>query len=453
MRGSIGALLGFVLCILAGNAGATPFYSVRAGHACNTCHIEPTGWKNPELAKRQCTLDCRGCHTSATGGGMRKPAGRFFGLEEVPMFGNRPSRDGDAEKNRDPGDTTTPARFRLWEGFTGWAAGDHDSTQIADRFGAIPPTPRFGIGGDFRVMGYFPDPGRPAIFPMQADLYTMFRPSSFLTLYGDAGLQGARRRTVGNLQDNKASPKLQAKDYLAVREFFAETTGSTYGTFLRAGRFNKPHGWQIPDHTSFIRRGEGFDQSSQAFGVEAGFDANFPYANVDVFYQGVPGWPGEQLPRGAGAGFNAGYRWLAGQIGVSAEYVDFLDSSNFSNSRSIVAGPIWAVNAYPLVYLGESDLRSTWDQPRYGGAQKTSLFSYQELELSVVRGVALQAKYDYMDPDVKVRNDQQHRYTAGVIVDPYSHTQLTLQIRRNAKGGAFRKEDLVEAIAMLHLWF
>lgn len=30
------------------DAHATPFYAVQAANACNTCHVEPVGWANPE---------------------------------------------------------------------------------------------------------------------------------------------------------------------------------------------------------------------------------------------------------------------------------------------------------------------------------------------------------------------------------------------------------------------
>lgn len=80
------------LLLTVASARATPLYSVRAASECDTCHVEPVGWKNPALAQRQCSLDCNTCHVSPTGGGMREAAGLYFGREALPMFGQRPSQ-------------------------------------------------------------------------------------------------------------------------------------------------------------------------------------------------------------------------------------------------------------------------------------------------------------------------------------------------------------------------
>lgn len=442
MRRFRAALLPLVL-LVASPAAATPFYSVRAGHSCNTCHIEPTGWKNPAVRDRRCTLDCRGCHVDPTGGGMRRPAGRFYGLTDVAMFGPRPDAHTHPDDYRDPGDTSTPGRFRIQEGFTGWNppdGGSHPLWQIANRFGLIDPYPKLSIGGDLRVMGYFATGAKPAIFPMQADVYGMARPVRHATLYASAGLQGARKRTFEEPDTGHPKPI----DYLALRELFVQSEGWPNGAYVRAGRFNKPHGWMIPDHTTFVRRDEGFDQSSQAFGVEAGFDANYPYANVDVLYQGVAGWPGEQLQRGIGTGFNVGYRWLAAQAGASGEFVRFTKGGS-----ELVAGPIWAINAYPLAYIGEWDVKS--NVPDGGARTVNAFYALDEIDWLIRRGVTAQLKYDWEDPDIHFKDDQRHRYTIGIQLDPYGHLQLVTQFRQNFSGAKHWLSN--EGIVMVHAWF
>ena len=421
---------------------------MRAGHACNTCHIEPTGWKNPpSKLDRRCTLDCRGCHVDPTGGGMRKPAGRYFGREEVLFQRDPPSAHGDPGRYRDAGDDTKPGRFRLWDGFTGWdppAGGAHDERTIADRFGDIPPEmPTWGLAGDFRFMAYLPVKAKPLYFPMQADVYGTWHPASRVTAYLSTGLQGVERHTSTAHYVESKDPKTT----LALRELFVEYDTDHTGVFARVGRFNKPHGWMIPDHTSFVRRDEGFDESSQAFGAEAGFDANIPYANVEAFYQGVPGWPGEaQLQRGYGAGLNAGFRWLAAQVGVSGDVVKFVNGGT-----ELVGGPIWALNAYPIVYLGEMDAKS--EVPQYAVPTEhtvNSFYGYNELQVSVVRGAALLAKYDWEDPNIHFAKDDLDRYTVGAVLDPVPHVQLWLEYRQTLQGRHFGYDD---ALVQLHLWF
>ncbi len=431
----------FIL-IFPGVAEATPFHAVRSAATCRTCHIEPIGWKNPEFKFRRCTLDCSGCHESATGGGLRKPAGSYYGHETLPMKGDRPSKKGDPEAYRSADDTTGPTEFRLWKGFSGWKEGTHPLEAIRDRFGDIAPVPRVGVGADFRMMGYFPlgkGAGPSAVFPMQADLYGMVKPTDHLKLYATVGLQGRSRRTVRDPKEASSS----IEELLAMRELFVEAGELPYGGYMRFGRFHKPYGWRIPDHTSFIRREEGFDQNSQAFGVETGFNANYPYGNLALFYQGVDDWPGDDTTEGYGAAFTGGYRNLALHAGMSAQWLDLTDGG-----QEVSVGPLWALNAYPLIWLAQVDYRSRVDDP---SAERTSaaMYALHELQFSLPFALQLQLKYDWLDNDIDLKDDHRHRYTAGVEWNPVTHTQLVLQYRRSYLAERPSAED---AILMLHLW-
>src|SRR5688572_14044427 len=104
-------------CFLTPDANATPFYGVGSGHACDTCHIEPLGWKNPPVKDRKCTLDCIGCQVTPTGGGMRTVTGRFYGEQVLPMYGERPA-DGIDPKVYLPRGFPSKGRYSLKEGFS-----------------------------------------------------------------------------------------------------------------------------------------------------------------------------------------------------------------------------------------------------------------------------------------------------------------------------------------------
>ncbi|MEL6179540.1 MAG: hypothetical protein AAFS10_11325, partial [Myxococcota bacterium] len=71
------------------SASATPIYAIRAANACDTCHSEPSGWANPDVEKRLCTMNCGGCHVNPSGGGMRTPVGLYYGREVLPTWGDR----------------------------------------------------------------------------------------------------------------------------------------------------------------------------------------------------------------------------------------------------------------------------------------------------------------------------------------------------------------------------
>ncbi len=430
---AIGIAAAAASSIFAGSARATPIYAARAGHACNTCHVEPVGWKNPPLRDRKCTLDCMGCHVSPTGGGLRTASGEYFGKETLPLLGDRPSRHASVA---DAATAAARGRFRLWEGFTGWVEGDRNVPEIADRYGPIAPNPRLKVGGDVRIAGYFPqgdDAGEGGVFPMQTDLYVMGRPKPHLTLYGSVGLR-----------PREPDEEVDWIDYFAARELFVQTDRHPYGFYARVGRFNKPHGWRTPDHTTFVRREEGFDQGSQAFGAEAGFSANYPYGNLAVYYQGFDAWPSEELPKGYGAAATGGVRWLSVQLGASAQFLDLLDGGH-----EYIVGPLWALNAYPVVYLGEIDFRSRL--PEWSDQFTTnSVYAYHELHYSVGGGVALQLKYDWLDGNIRLAEDHRHRVTTGVEWNPYTRVQILLQSRWNYLASERTSHEIV---TIAHLWF
>ena len=144
-----------------------PSYSVTAANACTTCHVEPVGWENPEKkADRRCSLSCASCHVSPTGGGMRDPAGLFFGTQTLPGFGQNAAYDVD-----------NGGGFRLGQGFSGWAPGSTPADSVEDRYGEIEADPTFRAGGDARFMGYFTSDDDAAFFPMQGELYLFAAPS------------------------------------------------------------------------------------------------------------------------------------------------------------------------------------------------------------------------------------------------------------------------------------
>lgn len=447
------------LALLPALAHATPQHSARAASQCNTCHIEPIGWKNPDLARdRKCALDCQVCHVSSTGGGARKPSGRYFGKEALATFGPRPSAHGNPEKYRSAGDPSTKGEFRLWKGFAGWQAGSTPIEEIADRFGNIEPAPDLRIGGDLRFMSYNPlgdNPDDAATFPMQSDLYLTWAPAKRATAYATFGAMANRNREAGKIRFSdffRDTPKhADSETYrtlVAIREIFVQADDLPYQGYVRAGRFNRPHGWRVPDHTTFVRRDLGFDQNTQAFGVEAGIAPNYPYANVALFWQGWEKWPGDSAvygaPKGAGAALTAGYRGLAGQAGLSMQAIRFENGGN-----DFIVGPIWAVNAFPFVYLGELDFRSLKASGDVGAASQ--LAAYHELDVYLVQGVNLVFKYDWLDANLDIKDDHKHRYSAGIQLDPINHVQLLLQHRWHVpeSPGAKTQRD---AIVMLHLW-
>ncbi len=438
----IGALWASILAYT-GPAKAQPAYSVRSVGECSTCHVEPTDWANPEMKDRRCSLNCTTCHVSPAGGGLRTSSGNYYGREAVPMFGHRPSSDASPRAN------ATKGGYTFLKGFSGWAPGSTPSSSVADRYGTIDPDPTFSFGADVRAMAYFPlaEGDYASVFPMQADVYAMARLRENVQLYLDAGLSSSRSTFA--LDEEARATKPSALDYVKIEELFVKIDRMPYNLYVRAGRLAPTYGWRIPDHTSFVRRDLGFSETRSWFGVEAGINPNYPYANVAVFYQGVEFWPGDTNPAGFGVAASAGVRELGWQAGGSVHYLQLADGGS-----DLAVGPQWAVNFAPLVYLGELDLRDRLDSE---GVETTSLYAYHELQWLVRQGVVLKLKYDWEDPSTLYIDDHLNRFTVGADVSPYTFVEVEPQYRRTWRGGeAFASGGEAvsdEVLFMVHGWY
>jgi hypothetical protein len=181
-----------------GRADALPQFSVQAAASCESCHVRPAGWDNPEVRLRKCTLSCNGCHVNPTGGGLKNAGGLFFGRRDLPLLGRKfdhPQHRLD-EQNR----PVNPMNS---------IAGQPIPPSNSDaRFDGIRADPTFQYGGDFRGMAFVAnlegdDSGsefdETRLFPMQADLYLAWKPykpsahnHGRLTIYGSAGAVGQR---------------------------------------------------------------------------------------------------------------------------------------------------------------------------------------------------------------------------------------------------------------------
>lgn len=446
LRGfSIGAVLALAGFIGGRDAEATPIYSISAGNACDTCHVEPIGWENPETKKRTCTLSCQGCHVSPVGGAMRTPSGQYFATEFLPQFtaGARPSEKVTTDPMTRLGEgAPSEGKFRLGKGFAGWWPGTTPPSTISDRYGGIKADPVFKAGGDVRWMFYFPsaysaeEANDPATFPMQSDLYLFGRVQKHVALYASFGLMGSRND--GDVSDGDFFTYQTFKSYVANRELFVKVDKLPYNSYVLAGRFNIPYGWRIPDHTSYVRRNLGFDENRQVFGVMAGTNPNYPFVNVAAFYQTAI-WPGDtpaafaedgtvlSSDSGYGVAVTGGIRELGWQIAGSA-----MAYRRRTGYDDLTFGPQYAINFYPITFLGEFDIRRQTDP----GISVIGMFSYNEIDYRIFNPLVAKLKFDWYDADVRYKDDHKNRFTAGVEYHPFTYTSIEMQYRRNYDGGS-----------------
>jgi hypothetical protein len=410
------------LC-LGGEATATPIYAIRSASTCDTCHIEPLGWKDPEKSTRLCTLDCNGCHVSLAGGGMRTPTGRFYGREAMPMWGTRPSEFGDPDRHRIKG-YPDQGLYNLFDGFSGWWPGKVDMKTILDRFGDEDPDPTFAVGADARLALYAPLGeslvDKALVFPMQGNVHLFGRAAENVSVYASGGLRGSRSK----------SEDIPVSEYFTLQEVFAKVDRLPYNTQIRAGRYSPSFGWRVADHTSFIRRGLGFDQNRQVFGVDASYNPNYLIVQGGVFYQGLEAWEplGEVNDPGVGASGIVGWRDLGWHLFGNLHYLNREEGYD-----DAAFGASWGLNLGPLVYLGELDFqrRSGADA---GLDDANGLFAYHEANWEILRGLSALLKYDWQDGNLDLKDDELHRVTVGAQWWPYTYVSLDAQYRLSFVG-------------------
>ena len=435
----------FLLLAVVRPAAATPIYAVRAARACNTCHIEPIGWNDPpEKKDRKCSVDCGVCHVNRTGGGLRTPAGDYYGLELLPTFSfdDRPSAGTNPESHRPPDDQySTIGRYRLWEGFSGWKSGNTNVHEITDRYGSIDADPMVTVGMDARLMVYAPlGDTDTAVFPMQLDGHIYGEVMDDLAFYGTVGLQGRQARTV-----NSANTENRFQELFTLRELAVDYGAIPYNGYVRGGRFTKPYGWRYPDHTVSTRKPLDFDQFSQVWGAEVGINPNYAFAHVAGYYQGIPDFPGEQAPKGAGASFIAGYRDLGWQAGLSFEGLRVFD---IQEQDRITIGPMWGLNLFPVTYTGELDIRASLANEDIPEGE-TGLYLYNEINALMYQGVNALVSHSWYRGDMGDKASQRSRITFGAQWDVVQHVQLALNFRLRFNAGDLAEQDF---LLWMHLW-
>lgn len=432
MSGASGplVLLLAVLCwFLPATAHATPIYSVRAASRCDTCHIEPTNWENPDHSKRKCSLDCAVCHTSPQGGGLRTPAGQYYGEEVLPRWGHRPGSTVPDDKYATEAHPVTQGWYRILPGFTGWVAGELPSSSIPDRYGDIDPDPRVNVGFDGRLMLYdaLRDPDL-SIFPMQVEGYLDARLVEKIRAYVDVGLSSDRSSLDVARGDDPTGVSHRLVDYLAVREVYVMADRFDDRAYVRAGRISPIYGWRLPDHTVYTRRDLGFDVQRQVFGVEAGWNRSYPYVNGSAFVEGLDAWPGDRSDPGKGWTLNAGYRDLGWQAGLSHQQVFRADRSE------TLVGPTWGLMLYPVTLLGEADWRHT---ATVGGDPADTLATYAELNWQVQWGITAKLYHEWFDADTAIDGDHRNRFALGAEFHPWTGVQLEPSYRLTLLDGGF----------------
>lgn len=461
-----------------GMTQAVPLYTARAGRACDNCHTDPSGWKNPRLARRKCNLSCATCHVNPSGGGLRTVAGRFFGQATLPMLAasHRPYQDwkrhvwrrmkSRQRKNRVP----EPAVGRT-------PGGSAPMAYDQQRYAGLKADPLLWAGIDGRIAMWFPGQGAGAmVFPMQLDVHLALHPYRYLTAYASGGVlsksQGYASTFAVGCRPAEPGADCYSRAHstpFMVKDTFLMLHQLPYMAYARVGRFLPPFGQLMPDHTIPTRRQFELDHGllhSRVSGVELGLAPNYPYLQLALFrpnradrftddpdatspdelppFFGVDGW---------GAAINVGVRELGWQLGVSGmlrrrELHDGGDTESLALSAGF--NPWYYLPWLPLTYLVELAVGL---RQRPGSGRSTSqLALVQELHYLPFNGVNVRLRHDYADFDLELADDQINRLALGSDITVLPGFGISGELRASFFGGT-PGSDAVDGLIYFRGWY
>lgn len=225
------------------------------------------------------------------------------------------------------------------------------------------------------------------------------------------------------------------------RETFAMLWFANRSAYVKAGRMFVPFGLRIEDDTAFIRQVTGTTFNSSDDGVESGLEIGPWSANLAVT-NGAGG--GNETNRGKQVSSLASYVHPFWRLGGSV-------STNFNGAsdrrmQSVFVG--WRA--------GMVSWLASWVQVTDDGTSSgrlTQRASLHEGNLEIARGHNLKISYEFLDPNLDVREDHRERYSAVWEVVPFQFTQFRVGIRKNHGIPQNNAQNATEVFLQWHAFF
>lgn len=198
--------------------------------------------------------------------------------------------------------------------------------------------------------------------------------------------------------------------------------------YLRAGRFQKAYGINLPDHIVSIKQGLGWNYGTETYNLEA----SWIDAKKDIFITGIFGRPdNEDLNREKGlaarAGFNLGNTYKTG--------VSYFYGNNSAVSRHLL-GP-YALLGFrkDLFLLAEIDFQNTLPKTAnsaWGWA------NYGRLDYEPMQGFHIFLAQDTMKSDFQDSDSLSQSFGGGIQFFPRPHFEFlgSYQKQRNLRVSA-----------------
>ncbi|MBX9766701.1 MAG: hypothetical protein K2X47_05465 [Bdellovibrionales bacterium] len=332
--------------------------------------ISVVGHAFPEMV-RHGYVNCTTCHVSPTGGGILTPYGRSLSKEVLST----------------------------------WASENEELVG----HGLVSALPEWlNLGGDYRTAQTYLDTDtteRASNFNMQSDVEIAFSfqkfvfDSTFGFLGGPDGTPGK-----GTFTSHRHFVLFQLNDAMA----------------FRAGRFYPQFGIYLPNHTSYTRRYNGFDQGRETYNLEFSFSGE----KNDFFIDLIGGRP-DDLKKASERGFSFSYSHaltLDTKLGMSG-----LATSGSGYQRQSF-GVFGIIKAAEKIYV-LSEVDGLFRQVGLLTG-KSGVLGYVQLGYEVNQGVHFYGVGQVAHDDFRITDARRDSYGVGFKFYPRPHFELNGEFDR-----------------------
>jgi hypothetical protein len=315
--------------------------------------------------------------------------------------------------------------------------------------GLVSPPSWLAIGGDFRYAALQNDVGSPdgpdhAFFPMQGDLYvrTAFGESWSLNITG--GARGVVRPEDGSPVGRLTS----ATNRLVSREHFLMWRPSATGPYARVGRFFAPYGLRFAEHTTYVRRYNGFNLYEETYNASGGYVADEWEVHATAFAPVPPGLPDPLLsvaPPAYGAAAYGELR-LAKMSAIGAQ-MRLAFGTLVNTFQGGVVGKLWIEKAKTL-FLGQTDLI----RQQFTSYGQTQSVSYLGVSFFPTRGLMGGLAYERFQENLGISGTARNAYDFQINFFPWAHIEV-LVLGRYQVVGSGASDGGSASLGMLQLHY
>jgi hypothetical protein len=309
-------------------------------------------------------------------------------------------------------------------------------------FGAVEPPSWLALGFDARGALVRHQAGNPepttAIFPMQLDLFARAAFADSFSLAFTVGYRGQARNSPAGLGDNNYYPA--SGDLFISREHYLMWRSGALGPYVRAGRFFAPYGLRLAEHTSYVRRDNGFNLLQETYGLSGGIVQNEWELHVTAFMPDFVRSFGSQ-EYGAAAMFEKRFA-DAYALGVDAR-VGLGDGSKRYGGGLFAKAYIAPIKT---ILMAQGDFVQVQGD---SGTPSNQILGYIGPTIMPVRGIWLGVFGEVAQTDIKVKGTTTTAVSGQLNWFPYPHLELVVQARMQSPQ---QQEAAKTLMAQIHLF-